>query len=39
MQGPFRVLRPLVLASASPRRQALLAGQGLYFEVIPSRVP
>lgn len=39
MQGPFRVQRPLVLASASPRRQALLAGQGLYFEVIPSRVP
>ena len=35
-QGPFRTLRPLVLASASPRRQALLAGQGLHFEVIPS---
>lgn len=35
-QGPFRALLPLVLASASPRRQALLAGQGLYFEVIPS---
>lgn len=35
-QGPFRTLRPLVLASASPRRQALLAGQGLGFEVVPS---
>lgn len=36
MQGPFRTIHPLVLASASPRRQALLAGQGLYFEVVPS---
>lgn len=36
MQGPFRTLRPLTLASASPRRQALLAGQGLCFEVCPS---
>lgn len=36
MQGPFRTIHPLVLASASPRRQALLAGQGLYFEVAPS---
>jgi septum formation protein len=35
-QGPFRALEPLVLASASPRRQALLAGQGLGFEVVPS---
>ena len=35
-QGPFRTCRPLVLASASPRRQALLAGQGLHFEVVPS---
>ena len=38
-QGPFRALLPLVLASASPRRQALLAGQGLGFEVIPSTFP
>lgn len=38
MQGPFRTLRPLTLASASPRRQALLAGQGLCFEVCPSRL-
>ena len=37
-QGPFRARRPLVLASASPRRQALLAGQGLHFEVVPSAV-
>jgi len=37
-QGPFRVRRPLILASGSPRRQSLLAGQGLYFEVIPSAV-
>ena len=35
-QGPFRSRQPLVLASASPRRQALLAGQGLHFEVVPS---
>lgn len=35
-QGPFRARLPLVLASASPRRQALLAGQGLGFEVVPS---
>ena len=38
MQGPFRTLRPLTLASVSPRRQALLAGQGLCFEVSPSRL-
>jgi septum formation protein len=35
-QGPFRARLPLILASASPRRQALLAGQGLCFEVVPS---
>ncbi len=35
-QGPFRARLLLVLASASPRRQALLAGQGLCFEVVPS---
>jgi septum formation protein len=35
-QGPFRTRRPLILASASSRRQALLAGQGLCFEVVPS---
>ena len=37
-QGPFRAILPLVLASASPRRQAILATQGLCFEVIPSSV-
>ncbi|NCD25692.1 MAG: septum formation protein Maf [Deltaproteobacteria bacterium] len=36
VQGPFRTRQPLVLASTSPRRQALLAGLGLAFEVIPS---
>jgi septum formation protein len=30
---------PLVLASASPRRQALLAGLGLRFDVVPSGIP
>ncbi|GAB1410970.1 Maf family nucleotide pyrophosphatase [Desulfovibrionales bacterium] len=39
MQGPFRAVLPLVLASASPRRQALLAGQGLCFAVQPSSCP
>ena len=34
--GPFRARTPLILASASPRRQSLLAGQGLCFEVVPS---
>jgi len=36
-QGPFRPIRPLVLASASPRRQSLLASCGLFFQVLPSR--
>ena len=30
---------PLILASASPRRSALLAGLGLPFRVVPSGVP
>lgn len=30
---------PLILASASPRRSALLAGLGLSFRVVPSGVP
>jgi septum formation protein len=38
-QGPFRSIRPLVLASASPRRQSLLATCGLFFQVLPSRTP
>jgi septum formation protein len=36
-QGPFRTRRPLILASASPRRQALLGSLGIYFEVIPAK--
>ncbi len=35
-QGPFRTRRPIILASASPRRQALLGSLGIYFEVIPA---
>lgn len=35
-QGPFRTRHHLILASASPRRQALLAEQGLCFTVMPS---
>lgn len=37
-QGPFRLAVPLVLASASPRRRALLRALGLDFEVVPSGV-
>lgn len=32
-QGPFRALKPLILASESPRRQRLLASLGLSFFV------
>ncbi|MFW6055575.1 MAG: Maf family protein, partial [Thermodesulfobacteriota bacterium] len=35
-QGPFRTSRNLVLASASPRRQHLLAALGLHFVVQPG---
>lgn len=35
-QGPFRARQPLILASASPRRQALLAELGLAFEIVAS---
>lgn len=34
--GAFRARRPVVLASASPRRRELLAGLGLTFTVLPS---
>lgn len=34
--GPFQALRPIVLASASPRREELLSGTGLAFEIVPS---
>jgi septum formation protein len=36
-RGPFRAVLPLVLASASPRRQRLLASLGLNFEVVPGK--
>jgi len=36
-QGPYRTRRPIILASASPRRQALLGSLGIYFEVIPAK--
>ncbi|MEW6219242.1 MAG: nucleoside triphosphate pyrophosphatase [Thermodesulfobacteriota bacterium] len=37
-KGPFRSLLPLVLASASPRRQAFLDELGLEFRVWPAMV-
>ncbi len=36
--GLFRNLKPLVLASASPRRKALLEALGLEFEVLPAEI-
>jgi len=39
MESPFAGLPPLVLASASPRRQVLLREMGIAFEVHPSTVP
>ncbi|MFP4396822.1 MAG: Maf family protein [Desulfonatronovibrio sp.] len=36
-QGPFRSQADIVLASASPRRQALLASLGICFQVVPAR--
>ncbi len=36
-QGPFRSALDIVLASASPRRQALLTSLGISFQVIPPR--
>lgn len=38
IQGPFRPQKPIVLASASPRRQALLTGLGIYFQVQTSNI-
>ncbi len=35
-QGPLRTSKNLILASASPRRQKLLAALGLHFQVRPS---
>lgn len=39
MQSPFDVLRPLVLASTSPRRQMFLRDQGLDFSVAAVEGP
>src|SRR6056297_206068 len=39
MQGPFRSRASITLASASPRRQALLSKLGLHFHVQPSNIP
>ncbi len=36
-QGPFRSAMDIILASSSPRRQALLASLGICFQVIPAR--
>ncbi len=38
IQGPFRPQKPIILASASPRRQALLTGLGIYFQVQASSI-
>ncbi|MFW6324652.1 MAG: Maf family protein [Desulfovibrionales bacterium] len=37
-RGPFREQVPIVLASASPRRQNLLASLGIGFHVVPSTI-
>jgi len=37
-RGPFRPRLPLILASTSPRRQAMLASLGLWFHVCAPRV-
>ncbi|MFW5970644.1 MAG: Maf family protein [Desulfovermiculus sp.] len=39
LQGPFRPRKSIILASASPRRQALLTELGLHFTVLPSTFP
>ncbi len=36
-QGAFRARQSIILASASPRRQALLCSLGIHFEVIPAQ--
>ncbi len=38
IRGPFRSVKRLVLASASPRRQTLLTSLGISFFVRPSRI-
>ena len=39
MTRAFTMLRPLVLASGSPRRRSFLEGAGLSFEVFPATCP
>ena len=39
MTNTFTMLRPLVLASGSPRRRAFLEGMGIPFEVLPADCP
>ena len=39
MNSAFTMLRPLVLASGSPRRRAFLEGVGLDFEILPATCP
>ena len=39
MTNAFTTLRPLVLASGSPRRRAFLEGMGIPFEVLPADCP
>ena len=39
MTNAFTPLRPLVLASGSPRRRAFLEGMGIPFEVLPADCP
>ncbi|MCH5277887.1 MAG: septum formation protein Maf [Desulfovibrionaceae bacterium] len=39
MQSPFEQIRPLVLASSSPRRQNFLRDQGLEFTVMAAEGP
>ena len=34
--GPFEAIRPIILASGSPRRKDMLTSLGLTFEIIPS---
>jgi septum formation protein len=36
-QGPFRSTKDIILASSSPRRQALLSSLGICFQVVPAR--
>lgn len=39
MQSPFELIRPLILASTSPRRQMFLRDQGLDFSIVAADGP